>query len=279
MRSIHRVWLAAGLLAVAANCSLTQQLPEAEIAVAKALVSDEQEAQLGQQIHQELQAEGMKFSNDPVLTKYVEGLVAKIAPYARKDRDVPFTVHVIEDPKTVNAFVTPGGHVYVYTGLLLAADNESEVLGVLAHELGHVVRRHAARQLVAQFGLQTVAALALGENPNVLKQVGAAIVANGALLANSRGDEKEADTYAVRYTAQAGYDPRGIAMFFRKLPAKSGTLNKLLTYLQTHPATPDRIEHVNQVIAREHLAGSKVGKEELQAIKQHLQTGAPVSWR
>jgi predicted Zn-dependent protease len=279
MRSIHRVWLAAGLLAVAANCSLTQQLPEAEIAVAKTLVSDEQEAQLGQQIHQELQAEGVKFSNDPVLTKYVEGLVAKIAPYARKDREVPFTVHLIEDPKTVNAFVTPGGHVYVYTGLLLAADNESEVLGVLAHELGHIVRHHAARQLVAQYGLQTVAALALGQDPNMLKQVGAAIVANGALLANSRGDEKEADTYAVRYTAQAGYDPRGIAMFFRKLPAKSGTVNKLLTYLQTHPATPDRIEHVNQVIAREHLAGSKVGKEELQAIKQHLQMGAPVSWR
>lgn len=279
MRSIHRVWLAAGLLAVAANCSLTQQLPEAELAVAKALVSDEQEKQLGVQVHQELEVEGVKLSKDPVVTKYVEGLLAQIVPHAKKDRDIDYHVHVIDDPKTVNAFATPGGHLYVYTGLLLSADNESEVVGVMAHEVGHVVRRHSARQLVAQYGLQTVAAVALGRDPNMLKQIGAAVVANGAILAHSRADENEADVYAVRYAAKAGYDPRGIAMFFRKLPAKSGSLNKVLTYLQTHPATADRIENVNQIIAREHLAGSKVGQAELQAIKQHLQMGAPVSWR
>ncbi len=279
MRSIHRVWLAAGLLAVAANCSLTQSLPEAELAVAKVLVSDEQEKQLGLQVHQELEQEGVKLSKDPVVTKYVDGLVAQIVPHAKKDRDTDYHVHVIDDPKTVNAFATPGGHLYVYTGLLLSADNESEVVGVMAHEVGHVVRRHSARQLVAQYGLQTIAAVALGENPNMLKQIGAAIVANGAILAHSRADEHEADLYAVRYAAKAGYDPRGIAMFFRKLPAKSGTLNKVLTYLQTHPATTDRIENVNQIIAREHLSGSKVGQAELQAIKQHLQMGAPVSWR
>ena len=279
MRSIHRVWMSAALLALAANCSLTAQLPEAEIAVAKALVPDEQEKQLGLQIHKELEAEGVKLSKDPVVNQYAEGLLAQLKPHAKKDRDIDLHVHVVEDPKTVNAFATPGGHLYVYTGLLLAADNESEVMGVLAHEVGHVVRRHSARQLVAQYGLQTVAAVALGNEPNLLKQIGAAVVANGAILAHSRADENEADVYAVRYSAQAGYDPRGIALFFRKLPAKSGTLNKVLTYLQTHPATTDRIENVNQIIAREHLAGSKVGQKELQTIKQHLQMGAPVSWR
>ena len=279
MKSIHRVWLSAGLLALAANCSLTAQLPEAEIAVAKALVSDEQENQLGLQFHQELEAQGIKLSKDPVVTKYAEGLLAQLTPYAKKDRDTEWHVHVIDDPKTVNAFATPGGHLYVYTGLLLTADNESEVVGVLAHEVGHVVRRHSARQLVSQYGLQTIAAVALGENPNMLKQIGAAVVSNGTLLAHSRADENEADVCAVRYSAAAGYDPRGIAMFFRKLPAKSGSLNKVLTYLQTHPATADRIENVNQVIAREHLAGSKVGVQELAAIKQHLSMGAPVSWR
>jgi predicted Zn-dependent protease len=113
----------------------------------------------------------------------------------------------------------------------------------------------------------------------MLKQIGAAVVANGAILAHSRADEHEADVYAVRYSAAAGYDPRGIAMFFRKLPAKSGTLNKLLTYTQTHPASADRIEKVNALIAREHLSGAKVGKAELEAVKQHLTMGAPVSWR
>src|SRR5690606_32382452 len=168
------------------------------------------------------EAEGVELSKDPVVNQYAEGLLAQLVPHAKKDRgDTDYHVHVIDDPKVVNAFATPGGHLYVYTGLLLTADNESEVMGVLAHELGHVVRRHSARQLVAQYGLQTIAAVALGENPNMLKQIGAAVVANGALLAHSRSDEHEADEYAVRYTAAAGYDPRGIAMFFRKLPAKS----------------------------------------------------------
>lgn len=279
MRSIHRVWLSAGLLALIANCSLTSQLPEAELAVAKALVSDDQEKQLGAQVHQQLEADGVKLSKDPVVNKYAEGLLAQLLPHARKDRETDWHVHVIDDPKTVNAFATPGGHLYLYTGLLLTADNESEVVGVLAHEVGHVVRRHSARQLVAQYGLQTVAAVALGSDPNMLKQISAAVVANGAILAHSRADENEADVYAVRYSAAAGYDPRGIAMFFRKLPAKSGTLNKLLTYVQTHPASADRIENVNAVIAREHLSGAKIGEAELKAMKQHLTMGAPVSWR
>ena len=279
MTSIHRVWLSAALLALICNCSLTSQLPEAELAVAKALVSDEQEKQLALQIHQELEKDGIKLSKDPVLTKYADGLLQQLLPHAKKDRDTDWHVHVVEDPKVVNAFATPGGHLYLYTGLLLAADNESEVVGVLAHEVGHVVRRHSARQLVAQYGLQTVGAVALGNDPNMLAQIGAAVVANGAILAHSRADEHEADSYGIRYAAQAGYDPRGIAMFFRKLPAKNGTLNKILTYTQTHPASADRIERVNQQIARERLAGAKVGDTELKAIKQHLTMGAPVSWR
>lgn len=280
MKSIHRVWLAAALLAVAANCSLTQRA-EAELVVAKALVSDEQESQLGEQIHQELHAQGVKLSTDPVVTQYAERLLAQITPLAKKDRHTTWHVHVIDDPKTVNAFATPGGHLYLYTGLLLTADNESEVMGVLSHEVGHVVARHAARSMVAQYGLSAIASLALGQNPNLLEQVAAAVVANGTLLAHSRADENEADLYAVRYSAAAGYDPRGIAMFFRKLPGKNDNpkTQRLLSYLQTHPATPDRIEHVNQVIAREHLSGAKVGAQELAPIKQRLQVGTPVSSR
>jgi len=274
-----RVWLAAVVLALAANCTLLQKTDEAEIAVAKALVSDEQEAQLGQQVHQELEAQGLEYSKDPVVQQYVEGLVAQLAPHAKKDRDTPIHVHVIDDPKTVNAFATPGGHLYVYTGLLTAATNESEVVGVLGHEIGHVVARHAARSLVAQLGLSTVAAIALGQNPGQLKQITGALLTNGALLAHSRSDELEADEYAVRYAAAAGYDPRGIAMFFRKLPTIEGRWGKVLSWLQTHPTNPDRIEKVNAIIAREHLSGSKVGAETLAPIKQRIEAGMPVSWK
>lgn len=280
MTGMRRVWMAAGLLAVAANCTLTQKASDLETGVAKALVSEEQEAQLGEQVHHELEKQGVKLSQDPVVNKYAEGLLAQLTPRAARDRQTSWHVHVIDDAKTVNAFATPGGHLYVYTGLLLTADNESEVVGVIAHEVGHVVARHAARQLVAQYGLQSVAQLALGENPGLLSQVAAGTLGNGVLLAHSRHDENEADTYAVQYAAAANYDPRGIAMFFRKLPGKKDPrVDRVMAYLQTHPATPDRIEHVNQVIAREHLAGSKVGVAELASIKQRLQGMTPVSSR
>jgi predicted Zn-dependent protease len=280
MEAMHRVWLWAALLAVAANCALTQKAGEAETGVAKVLVPDDQEKQLGEQLHQQLDQQGVKRVTDPVVTGYVEKLLGEITPHARRDRESDYHVHVIDDPMTVNAFATPGGHLYVYSGLLLTADNESEVVGVMAHEVGHVVARHAARALVAQYGLSGIAALALGQNPTLLEQVAAGVLGDGMLLAHSRSEENEADTYAVRYAAAAGYDPRGIAMFFRKLPSKSDAqAERAMAYLQTHPATPERIEHVNQVIAREHLAGAKVGAQELVQIKQHLQGRAPVSSR
>ena len=279
MTSIHRAWPRAALLAVALSCTTIEGREDAEIAVADALISDQQEAQLGAQIHHELEREGVRFSRDPVVTKYVEGLFAQLVPFARKDRDAPYHIHVIDDPKTVNAFATPGGHLYLYSGLLAAASTESEVVGVLAHELGHVVAHHSARQMVKQYGLQTIAALALGQDPNLLAVVGANLLASGALLAHSRADELEADTYAVRYSAAADYDPRGIALFFRRLPTIEGRWGKVLSWLQTHPTPPDRIEWVNQVIARERLSGAKVGAESLQPIKERIASQLPVSRR
>src|SRR5689334_1885744 len=117
----------------------------AETAVADVLISDEQEAQLGQQFHDELAKENVKYLNDAVVTGYVQGIVNKLEPQARQERNVALKLFVIDDPKTVNAFATPGGYLYVYTGLLLAADNEAEVAGVMGHEIGHVIGRHIAR--------------------------------------------------------------------------------------------------------------------------------------
>src|SRR5439155_11563912 len=123
---------------------------KAETAVAKALISEEQEAMIGEQLHQELAKQNVKMSTDPLVNQYVAGLLEKIKPLAMQERKTDLHVHVIDDLKTVSAFATPGGHVYVYTGLLTTADNEAEVVGVLSHEVGHVVARHAARQIVAQ---------------------------------------------------------------------------------------------------------------------------------
>lgn len=257
-------------LVLSAGCSARQRVAT-ETAVAEVLISDQQEQALGLQVHQELDKKGVKYLEDPVVVGYVQGIVDKLALPARRDRkDVRLHLHVIDDAKTVNAFATPGGHLYVYTALLSTADSEAEVAGVLAHEIGHVVGRHSARQMVHAYGLEAIASLALGKNPGLLQQVVAGVAANGLLLAHGRGEESEADDYAVRYTSAVGYDPKGIAVFFGKLLQKQGRTPQVLTWLSTHAATEDRIAHVNEVIAREGLGGTETGAERLAPIKQRL---------
>lgn len=239
--------------------------------LAKALVSDEQEAQLGAQVKQELDKQGTKYIQDPEVVNYVRGVAQKIFVSADKDRPgVKWQVYVIDDPKQVNAFATPGGYLYVYTGLLMAADNEAQLAGVWGHESGHVVARHSARQMVDTMGLETVIGIALGQNPNELAQLAATLAAKGALLSYSRQDETEADEYGARYSAQAGYDPHGIIQFFEKLQKMEGAQPAFAKYLSDHPATADRITHLQQYIKDKNLSGTVLGAERLQPVKQKL---------
>jgi len=267
------VSLAVLVLALSAGlgCSARQRI-DLETAAAKALVSDEQEEQLGLQVKSELeQTQHVKYLTDPVVNSYVQSVIDRILPYAKNDRpNQKWELHVIDDMKTVNAFATPGGYIYVYSGLLAEAGNEAELAGVLAHESGHVVARHIARQMVDAYGLQAVLSLALGENPSLLQQIAGGVAAKGTMLANSRADETEADEYGARYSSRAGYDPNGLVTFFQKLLAQQGSESKLLTILSDHPATSDRIEHIKAFIAENHLTGSDLGAERLAPIKQRL---------
>jgi len=239
--------------------------------IAKALVSDEQEDQLGAQVKQELDKQGTKYIHDPEIVNYVQGVAKKIFVSADKDRPgVKWQVFVIDDPKQVNAFATPGGYLFVYSGLLMAADNEAQLAGVWGHESGHVVARHSARQMVNTMGAQTVIEIALGQNPNQLEALAANLAAKGALLAYSREDETQADEYGARYSAQAGYDPHGIIQFFEKLKAMEGNQPAFAKYLSDHPATEDRITHLQQYIKEKGLTGTELGAERLQPVKQKL---------
>lgn len=248
----------------------------AETTVATVLVSDTQEEQLGQQIHTELdtataEKPALKYCKDAQVNGYIEGLIGKLTPHADKDRLSKWQVYVIDDPKTVNAFATPGANIYVYTGLLLTASTEAEVAGVLGHELGHVVARHSARQMVNAYGLNALSAVALGQDPNLAAQIASAIVGNGTMLAHSRSDENEADTYAVKYSAAAGYDAAGIASFFEKLVATQGHTPQILTWMSTHPAPEDRIATVNKLVMDQGLAGrGESGAERLIPIKARI---------
>lgn len=251
------------------GCS-TVQRQQTERAVAQVLISDDQEFQLGLQVHEELKKQNTKFNEDPVVGLYVEGLAKKLLAQASQDRKLEWMWFVIDDPETINAFATPGGRIYVYTGLLLAAENEAEIVGVLGHEIGHVVARHSARQLVGAYGLQTVIDMALGKDAGDVAKVAAGLAGKGAMLAYGRDMELESDQYGARYAAGAGYDPRGLATFFEKLKAKYGDTGPVMTWFSTHPSNSDRINKLAEYIATNNLSGALTTSDQLKAVQAKL---------
>lgn len=245
-----------------------------ETTIAGALVTPEQENQIGLQLKNDLDTkQKIVYMTDPAVVGYVRSVAAKVTDLGKKDRpEVTWQIFVIDDASTVNAFATPGGYLYVYRGLLEAAGNEAELAGVMAHEAGHVVARHAARSLVAQNGLQAMAALATGNNPGLLAQLTTGIATQGLLLKHSRADETEADEYGARYAAAAGYAPQAFVTFFGRLQQKEGSVPGVLIYLSDHPATSERIEHLNQYIASQGLTGTETGQVAYDQMRKRLKT-------
>lgn len=259
-----------------ASCATTAGR-EAETTLAKALVPTDQENQIGLQVKQQLETqEHVRYMDDPAIVDYVRAVAGRVIAFGQKDRpDVKWQVNVIDDPKTVNAFATPGGYLYVFSGLLATADNEAELAGVMAHETGHVTARHSARAMVAAYGLEAVAALAGGSNPGLLTQIGQSIALNGVMLKHSRGAETEADELGARYASEAGYDPHALITFFSKLKAQEGQTPKILSYLSDHPATQDRIDHLNEFITKHNLVGRELNAPAYAAIKQRVASRPP----
>ena len=156
----------------------------------------------------------------------------------------------MEDP-SINAFAIPGGHVYVNTGLIAAAENASQLAGVMAHEINHVVARHSTEQISRQYGLSIIASLVLGQNPNVLAEVAAQIVAGGALARFSREAEREADELGIKFMYDANYDPRGMAAMFRELlEHQKSQPSRVEAFFSTHPTTEDRVRNAENRAAK-----------------------------
>lgn len=264
------------LLAVAlapAGCATSETVAAGERTLAKALVSDQEEAQLGAQLHDELLKENTKMLSDPDVTGYLQGITRPIFEQAKRDRPgVSWTLYVIDDPETLNAFSAPGGGLYVYSGLLAAAHDDSEVAGVLGHEVGHEVLHHVAEKIVAASGLEAIAAVALGKDPSTLEKIAAGLLGKGALLAFSRDEERQADEYGARVASAAGFNPYGLVTFFRTLEKSEGNMPGVLRFLSDHPLTPDRIADITRLIEEQHLPNTNVPRrdEKLREIQSRL---------
>jgi predicted Zn-dependent protease len=153
-----------------------------------------------------------------------------------------WTVRIIRDDNTVNAFAVPGGYLYFYTGLINTLDNEAEFIGVMAHEMAHVARRHSTAQLTKAYGIDLLLSLLLGKNSNQWVEIAAQLASGLASLQFSRSDEFEADKYAVHYTYVTDWDARGIADFFRNMDSQT----HVPVFLSTHPADKDRIAAIEK---------------------------------
>jgi len=208
----------------------------------------EKEIAMGKSYAQQIEA-SVKLVQDPVVNEYVNRIGQNLV--RNSDARVPFTIKVV-DSDEVNAFALPGGFFYVNSGLILAADEEAELAGVMAHEIAHVAARHATRQMTrsqwANFG--SLPLIFLGGGLGYALRTAAGFGLPMTFLQFSRGFETEADYLGVQYLYATGYDPQAYIAFFEKIQAKEkkkpGSLSKAFA---THPQTPDRIESSQKEIA------------------------------
>jgi beta-barrel assembly-enhancing protease len=186
---------------------------------------------------------------DPVVTEYINRVGQNLVK--NSDAKVPFTIKVI-DSDEINAMALPGGYFYVNSGLILAADNESELAGVMAHEIAHVAAHHAARQMTrAEYmQLSTVPLIFMGGYTAYGIYEASQLAIPLTFLKFSRGFEAQADWLGVQYSYRSGYDPQGLVTMFEKLDAlekrKPGVLARAFS---DHPQTPDRIARSEEEIA------------------------------
>jgi predicted Zn-dependent protease len=239
--------------------------------IAKMSGSTEKEVRQGREAAAEVDRQA-KFIDDPLITEYVNRVGQNIVLHS--DAKVPFTIKVI-DSDEVNAFALPGGFFYVNKGLLLAADNEAELAGVMAHEIAHVAARHAVENQTKASLLEYAAlggSIFLGGIPGLIYQNTAGIGLLGIFMKFSRGAEEEADKLGVQYMYAAGYDPGAMATMFEKLEAKNKKKPGFVARaFATHPAPPDRRASALALAARfpEHDE-YVISSSEFQRVKNRL---------
>jgi Putative Zn-dependent protease, contains TPR repeats len=233
----------------------------------------ESEIRMGKQYAMQVE-NSVKMVQDPVVTEYVNRIGQNLV--RNSDAQVPFTIKVI-DSDEVNAFALPGGFFYVNSGLILAADEEAELAGVMAHEIAHVAARHGTRQMTrAQWAnIGTIPLIFVGGGIGYAVYEAAGLGLPLTFMKFQRSFEAEADYLGLQYMYKTGYDPQAFISFFEKIQAKEkkkpGTLAKAFA---SHPQTPDRIEKSQQEIATILPAKTQyvVSTSEFDDVKSRLAT-------
>jgi predicted Zn-dependent protease len=220
------------------------KIGERNVAKGMNFYSVDKEIAMGRQIAEETERE-LRLVKDPTVTEYVNRLGQNLV--RNSDAKVPFTIKVV-DSGEVNAFALPGGFFYVNTGLILAADNEAELAGVMSHEIAHVAARHATHNLSRRnlFNMLTVPAVVMGGPIGVAVREAAEFAMPLSYLKFSRDAEREADLLGMEYAYATGYDPAAVVSFFEKIAAQDKKKGLLARAFDSHPMTSERVRRAQE---------------------------------
>ncbi len=232
------------------------------------LFNPDQDIELGKQVSEEIRNNPAEFpllpekGNEQVYA-YIRGLKDKILQSDKiQYRDkFAWEVHIVKNDTVLNAFATPGGYIYVYTGLIKFLDSEDQLIGVLGHEIAHSDRRHSTSQLSKVMGLSVLSNAALGQQ-QALQQ----IITGLTSLSFSRAHESEADEYSVNYLCPTEYNAKGAAGFFEKMKAQPSPPE----FLSTHPDPKNRVQDIQKKATQLNCTGTQVFEDRYRQIKALL---------
>jgi len=232
----------------------------------------QQDKELGDQVAAEIAS---KPSEYPILPEkgnekiygYIRGLTQSIITGGKVKYSNQFNweTHIIMDDKVLNAFCTPGGKIYVYTGLIKFLDSEDQLMGVLGHEIAHADCRHSTAQLTKQYGIAFLADALLG-NKAALNQIAKTLVGGVAGLSFSRANESEADEKSVEYLCSTSLNATGAAGFFKKIEGEK----QPPTWLSTHPNPTNRIANIEKKARELNCSGSQTNASTYKKMKALL---------
>src|SRR5579864_5887831 len=267
------------LAVVLAICLSAPQMLQARVQPTHGfdLFSADQELQEGKQAANETNKQLPVLSDSDPVTKYVQQLGAKLAAHAPGEK-WPYNFHVVNQ-KEINAFALPGGPVYVNLGTIQAADNESQLAGVMAHEISHVVQRHgtrgATKQMAAQLPLAILGGV-MGQGAlSQMAQLGISFGVGSYFLKNSRQAEKEADLLGSNIMYDTGFNPQAMAQFFEKIQAQGGS--RAPQFLGDHPDPGNRVEYVMSEVDTLPRKQYRGDSPEFRDIKQRVGSMRPLS--
>ncbi|MDX1939914.1 MAG: M48 family metallopeptidase [Saprospiraceae bacterium] len=232
------------------------------------LFSVDQDKELGKQTEAQIAADPKQFpvlpeKGNEELYRYVRGITAKLLNTGKVNYKEEFTwqVKIIDNKEVLNAFCTPGGYIYVYTGLIKFLDSEDQLAGVMGHEIAHAALRHSTRQMTQVYGIAALTSVVTGNaNPGVLEQIALGLIS----LKFSRGHETEADEHSVIYLCETGYNAAGAAGFFKKMEGEATPPE----FLSTHPNPGNRVQKIESKAQELGCKGTQTNSKEYDRIKR-----------